>query len=417
MGAAIRVLGVGKSFRHRAQDEARTFRQWVAGGFRRSRPDGRFWALRGVSFDVAPGEMVGVIGHNGSGKSTLLRLLGGVMRGEEGAVEVAGPVNGLLELNTGMHPDLSGRENIAINGVLAGLLRHEIEARAAAIIAFAELEEQIDQPVRTYSSGMKLRLGFAIAVHVDPTILLIDEVLAVGDLAFQRKCLARIAAFKDQGCAIVLISHDLEQVQRMCDKVIWLDHGKVRAIDRPEVVVRAYETAMSAETVRRTAGDIPDRVLANGTVLKAGNNRLGSQEIVIDSVAILDRAGAETARIAPGAALTLRVELTAANPHLGAHLSFSITDPAGIDCFDVNTENDAIVLPEVTGRMTVTLQIERLDLAPGEYQCTVGVWEQRWRYAYDVHKFAYPLEVAGGERLQGILSPPRRWQAEIGSGG
>lgn len=416
MTVALQITGLGKSFRHRSQDEARTFRQWVAGGFRKSRSGGRFWALRDVNFEVASGEMVGVIGHNGSGKSTLLRLLGGVMQADEGAATAAGPVNGLLELNTGMHPDLSGRENIVINGVLAGLLKNEIDDRAEAIIAFAELEEHIDQPVRTYSSGMKLRLGFAIAVHVDPTILLIDEVLAVGDLAFQHKCLNRIAEFKDNGCAIVLISHDLGQVRQMCDKVIWLDHGRVRAIGDPETVIASYETAMSAETAIRTRTDIADRVLPDGTVLKAGENRLGSQEASIRSVMLLDQTGRETARIAPGNPVTVRVELTAERPLPGAHVSVSFTDAEGRICFDVNTENDAVSLPAIAGDMAVTLDIDRLDLGPGAYLCSLGIWQKGWQYAYDLHLDAYPLEIVGGARLQGVLSPPRRWRISAGKG-
>lgn len=417
MTPALRITGLGKSFRQRSQDEARTFRQWVAGGFRKSRAGGLFWALRDVTFDVAAGEMVGVIGHNGSGKSTLLQLLGGVMQADEGAAVADGPVNGLLELNAGMHPDLSGRENIVINGVMAGLLKSEIAARTDAIIAFAELEDHIDQPVRTYSSGMKLRLGFAIAVHVDPVILLIDEVLAVGDLAFQHKCLKRIAEFKDNGCAIVLISHDLGQVRQMCDKVIWLDHGRVRAIGAPDAVIASYETAMSAETAARTPGDIPDQILPNGTVLKAGENRLGSQEASIGSVAFLDHSGVTASQIAPGGALSVRVELTADKPLIGAHVSVSFADTEGRICFDVNTENDAVSLPELSQNMMVTLDIERLDLGPGPYLCSVGVWQKGWQYAYDLHVDAYPLEIVGGARLQGVLSPPRHWRISAGTGG
>lgn len=409
MAIALQVAGLGKSFRHRAKDGARTFRQWVEGGFRAARPAERFWALRDVSFSVAEGEMLGVIGHNGSGKSTLLRVLGGVMTADKGQVQASSPVNGLLELNTGMHPDLSGRENIIINGVLSGLLRSEIQARADDIIAFAELDEHIDQPVRTYSSGMRLRLGFAIAVHVDPKILLIDEVLAVGDLSFQQKCIARIAQFKKQGCAIVLISHDLGQIAAMCDKVIWLDHGAVRGIGAPEEVIADYHAAMTGETRARTQADLAPRTLQNGTVLHAGQNWLGSHEATIAAVEVLDASGREITRLEVDQTVTVRVTIKARTAIDTAHLSVSLSNAEGWTVFDVNSENDATALPKIEGTLSVSLTISRLDLNPGLYRLSVGIWHAGWQYAYDLHLDAYPLEVVGGALLQGVLSPPRRW--------
>ncbi len=411
MEVMLRAEGLGKSFRHTVADGPRTFRQWVEGGFlkRRGRARGRFWALRDVGFTVERGEMVGVIGHNGSGKSTLLRLLGGVMQPDEGRVTTAAPIHGLLELNTGMHPDLSGRENILINGVLGGLLKGEVQARMEAIIAFAELEDHIDDPVRTYSSGMKLRLGFAIAVHVDPEVLLIDEVLAVGDMAFQQKCLDRIAAFKAQGCAIVLISHDIGQVKTFCDKVLWMDHGRVRAMGPAEEVVHAYTTAMTRETRRRTPSDLPDAFTAQGVRLRSGENRLGSQEITLSDVVLLDAQGQATNRIAVGAPLTLRAVLNADRRIETAQVSVSIANADGTPCLDVNTENDAVALPPLHGSLSVTLDLARLDLAPGLYRASVGVWEKGWSHAYDFHVDAYRLEVTDGRKVSGVLSPPRHW--------
>lgn len=410
MEVMLRAEAVGKSFRKAAIDGPRTFRHWVEGGFLKRRPRDRFWALRNVDFTVAKGEMIGVIGHNGSGKSTLLRVLGGVMQADEGRVTAAAPVHGLLELNTGMHPDLSGRENIIINGVLGGLLKSEMRERIDRIIAFAELEAHIDQPVRTYSSGMKLRLGFAIAVHVDPEILLIDEVLAVGDMAFQQKCLERIGDFKDSGCAIVLISHDLTQVRNFCDRVIWLDKGKVREIGPAEEVVEAYETAMSRETARRTPPDMPDMTTAGGHVLRAGENRHGSQEVVLSGVTLLDANGHPTDRIEAGQPLSVRAVLTAASALDTAHFSFALANADGTQCLDVNTANDGIILPSIDAPLRVELELGRLDLAPGQYRASVGVWEPGWNHAYDFHEGAYPLLVTGGPNLSGVLSPPRHWK-------
>lgn len=404
MRPALIAEGVGKSFRHRDTASAPTFRAWVEGGFRLRRPTSRFWAVRGISLAVTPGEMVGIIGRNGSGKSTLLRLLGGVMQPEEGRVCAAAPVRGLLELNTGMHPDLSGRENIVINGVISGLLKSEILTRMEEIIAFAELEDHIDQPVRTYSSGMKLRLGFAIAVHVDPQILLIDEVLAVGDLAFQEKCLARIGAFRAAGCAIVLISHDMGQVRQFCDRVLWLDRGTLRAEGDPDRVVAAYERAAHpAAGATSTAAQAPTGF----------GIRYGSGAVRIGDVRLTDRAGNRLDRLEGGSGLSVRLTLAAATP-TDAHVSISIADAEGRICFDANSETDRIVLPAIGPPREIALDFDRLDLAPGRYLVSVGAWRPDWAEAFDMHESAYPLEVVGGPQLKGPLAPPRRWRAGPG---
>lgn len=391
---------VGKNFRHRNAATAPTFRAWVEGGFLRHGRDERFWALRDVSLAVAPGEMVGVIGRNGSGKSTLLRLLGGVMQPDLGNVTASAPVRGLLELNTGMHPDLSGRENIVINGVLCGLLKAEVIARMDDIVRFAGLADHIDQPVRTYSSGMKLRLGFAIAVHVDPRILLIDEVLAVGDLAFQEKCLARIGAFKADGCAIVLISHDMGQIRQFCDRAIWLDAGHVRAEGKPDAVVDAYEAAA------HSAG--PDTVSARPAP-EDGPNRFGSKVVSLSDVVLSDAAGRAVASIASGEGLTVRFRLAAVVP-TPVQISVSIADTSGRLCFDANSETDHIDLPPIIGTREMSLRLDRLDLSAGTYFVSVGVWQADWSEAFDMHMDAYPFDVSGDSRLLGVMAPPRRWQ-------
>ncbi len=400
MQAALRVEGVGKRFRHRSADATRTFRGWVSGGFR-VRQGAPFWALRDVGFSLAPGEMLGVIGRNGSGKSTLLRLLGGVMQPDEGRVTAAAPVNGLLELNTGMHPDLSGRENIRINGVLGGLLLAEIEARMDQIIDFAELEAHIDDPVRTYSSGMKLRLGFAVAVHVDPAILLIDEVLAVGDLGFQQKCLARIREFKQSGCAIVLISHDLTHIQSMCDSAIWLDRGRIGATGIPFDVIWHYQQAMEQERLARASRAAIGLVLAPG--------RSGSGEAELSEVTLEGPSGAAISEILPGAAVTLRAKMRANVPIAVWQISVSILDEDGRTCLDVNTDTDRITLADMGQHTQVALAMDRLDLGPGKYRVSVGLWQPDWDYAYDFRTEAASFIVTGGVRLKAPLSPPRRW--------
>lgn len=236
----VSVERLGKSYRRYHGDRPISFQEALVKGFRKLLPADRIWALREVSFTLSRGMMLGVIGLNGAGKSTLLRLIGGVGRPDEGRLIVNGRVSGLLDLGAGFHFDLTGRENVYINGVISGLLKQEIAYRFNDIVEFAELGKVINEPLRTYSSGMRMRLGFAIAVHTDPEILLIDEVLAVGDISFQRKCFDKINEFKRNGCTIILASHNLEQVRTMCDQAIWLEQGVVVEYGDPGTVVDQF---------------------------------------------------------------------------------------------------------------------------------------------------------------------------------
>jgi lipopolysaccharide transport system ATP-binding protein len=237
---AIIVRGLGKQFRRYHPDRPLTLQDAVLQGLRRMGPAERFWALRDVSFSVGWQRMVGIVGANGAGKSTLLRLIGGIGRPDEGSVRVQGRIGALLDLGAGFHPDLTGRENVFIGGVIDGLTRRDVARRFDAIVDFAELSESIDSPLRTYSSGMRLRLAFAVAIHTEPQVLLVDEVLAVGDVAFQWKCLERIQHLKATGCAIVLVSHDLKQIGEMCDEALWLRDGRVAERGHADRIVAQY---------------------------------------------------------------------------------------------------------------------------------------------------------------------------------
>ncbi|MGH7230986.1 MAG: ABC transporter ATP-binding protein [Nitrospiraceae bacterium] len=255
MRTTIAVEGLGKQFRKYHHGRPWTFQEVFQRGLHRTKPIEHFWALYNISFTVPAGRMVGIIGGNGAGKSTLLRLLGGVGRPTEGRIQVDGRIDALLDLGAGFHPDLTGRENVFISGVINGLTRREVAQQFDSIVAFSELEEFIDFPLRTYSTGMQMRLAFAVATHTHPRVLLIDEVLAVGDLAFQRKCLDRIAEFKAEGCTIVLVSHDTGLVSQLCDEALWLHAG--RLIDygpARDTVDRYVEHAASQEDV---ANDVP----------------------------------------------------------------------------------------------------------------------------------------------------------------
>jgi lipopolysaccharide transport system ATP-binding protein len=245
--AAVAIHGLGKCFRIHQADRPLSLKEAIFRGMRGVFPTETFWALRHINLEVQPGSIAGLIGHNGAGKSTLLRMIGGIGRPNEGSVTVRGRIAGLLDLGAGFHPDLSGRENVFVNGVIGGLTRSEVRERFEAIVEFAELSAFIDRPLRTYSAGMQQRLGFAVATHTNADVLLVDEMLAMGDQHFNRKCLDRIVEFRRRGCCIVLASHSLSLVRKLCDQAVQLRHGGMVACGPPEAVVAAYEREDRAE--------------------------------------------------------------------------------------------------------------------------------------------------------------------------
>lgn len=239
---AVEVQNVWKKFRI-YHDKAYTLKERLI-FWNRQKAD-EFWALKGVNLTIHSGTTVGLIGRNGSGKSTLLKIISRILYPTRGEVKIRGRVSTLLELGAGFHPDFTGRENIFLNASILGFTRKEIKDKLQDIIAFSELEDFIDNPVRNYSSGMYMRLGFSVAVHVDPDILLVDEVLAVGDLAFQEKCINRIKEMKRQGKTIIFVSHSPDQVEDLCDVAVWLDKGEIKMQGRADQVVEAYVRSVS----------------------------------------------------------------------------------------------------------------------------------------------------------------------------
>lgn len=402
----IQVQALSKRFRRYAQGRPQTLKEWVLGGLRPLRPEQVFWGLKDVSFEVAPGQTVGLIGHNGAGKSTLLRLIGGVGRPDGGAVRVQGRIGALLDLGAGFHPDLTGRENVYIVGVIAGLTRREVARRFDDIVAFAELEAFIDQPLRTYSSGMEMRLAFAVAAHTDPRILLIDEVLAVGDLAFQRKCIERIRRFREDGCTIVLVTHDVTLVRDLCDQVLWMRGGQLVAQGDPGAVVAQYVSEMSEETRRRT----PD---ARAVGEQGPARRLGSREVEITAVRLTDALGLEVRDLRSGDPLRVELSYTAAEALPGAIFGISLSRAAdGLICLDVDTASSGTAGPLPAGPGRAVLELGRLDLIGGDYWVNVGAYEAQWSYAYDYHWQTYPLTLRprGSDPGKGIVAPPLSWE-------
>jgi lipopolysaccharide transport system ATP-binding protein len=244
MRPPVLVSNVGKAFRRYHTHRPGTIQQAVAQGLEGMRHVEKFWGLRGVTFRVEPGQAVGIIGANGSGKSTLLRLIGRVGRPDEGRIEVTGRVGALLDLGAGFHPDLNGWENAILGGIINGLTRKQVLDRLDAIVEFAEVGQAMENPTRTFSSGMQMRLAFSIAVHTEPDVLLIDEVLSVGDLAFQHKCLRRINDIKASGCSILLVSHEPKTIEDFCDEAIWLSEGRLIAQGQASQVMGQYAEHM-----------------------------------------------------------------------------------------------------------------------------------------------------------------------------
>lgn len=328
---------------------------------RRSRHT-ELWAVRKIDLDVAPGESIGIVGENGSGKSTLLKLLAGIIPPHEGSVEVAGRVASMLELGAGFHPDFTGRENVYMNAAIQGLSRREVDTRMDAIVAFSELEAFIDNPVRTYSSGMYTRLGFAVASHVDSDVLLLDEVLAVGDEAFQRKCLGRVFEYRRGGGTVVFVSHDAEAVERVCDRAVLLEHGELVAEGVPGDVLATYRRAL-----------VRDHTIG-GPVAAAGgaSDEWGTRRVTITGVRTIGPDG-ETDRFTSAGLLRIEIDFHAAAPVPTPVFGVEVRAVDGTLCYGTNTRRDTYVLDQVEGFGTASFSVEQLPLHEGRFVLTVAV--------------------------------------------
>ena len=410
MSDPIIVEGLGKRFRRYSEDRPWTLQEAVLRGFRGLRPKDYFWALNEVSFRVPAGKMTGLIGRNGAGKSTLLWLVGGVGQPTRGRILTHGRIGALIDLGAGFHPDLTGRENVFINGVISGLTRQGIARRLDSIVEFSELGDFIDSPYRTYSTGMRMRLAFSVVVHTDPDVLLIDEVLAVGDMAFQQKCLDRIEAFKHSGCAILLVSHDTALVSELCDEVLWLNAGQVQAQGPASLVVQQYVQEMQTETQRRTPSRWPAIQLPEGQELRVKQNRFGSLETEIQNVRVLDLNGNPVTSLESGYPLSIEFHYHIPQECEAPIFGVTITRADGLICYDASTATVGLELPELHGQGKVTLHIERLDLASGTYFVDVGAYKNDWSYAYDYHWHVYPIKIEPQVSEKGVLRPPHHWE-------
>lgn len=367
-------------------------------------PDDAVPALRDVSFQIAAGETVGIVGPNGSGKSTLLKLLAGIIQPTSGSVTVRGRLAALLELGAGFHPEISGRENIQINGLLLGLSRREIARRFDDIVRFAELEEFLDAPVKTYSSGMAVRLGFSIAAHCDPDVLLVDEVLAVGDEAFARRSLEKFGEFERAGKTLLFVSHDLALVAERCRRAIWLDHGRVAA-DGPsaETVALYRESVAEKEAERRGGAPQPESEPAPGVA-----RRVGSGAATVAALRLLDAEGLPTARVESGRPARFVLEVHAPSGLGDFVFGIAISTVAGVPVFGSNTAIDGFVPEELRGEAMVALEIPSLDLAAGVYSVDAAV-HARDGSPYDYRRDLLRFEVSAERSAAGIWNPRHAW--------
>ncbi len=380
---AVVVEGVGKRFR-RYRERPGSIKERVI-RFRQTADE--FWALRDISLDIAEGSTLGLIGPNGSGKTTLLKLIAGILRPTEGTIHTRGRIAALLALGAGFHPELSGRDNVYLNASILGLSRSQTDALFDDIVAFAELEDFVDTQVKFYSSGMYVRLGFAVAVHVDPAILLVDEVLAVGDIAFQAKCLSKVEEFQRDGRTIVFVTHAPDLVVRICDRVVLLDKGHVRATGEPQEVVRDFRLLMTRED------------------LAYGWDR-GTKEIEIVSANVLGADGAHRDAFEPGDAMVIQMDLKANSAVEDPVVSFAIHDDQNRFVYGTNSDWRGVRWQVFEGAHRVRFELESLPLVDGRFYVTLGVHARDTRKVYHLQEQHYAFDVVRGPENPGAVFIP-----------
>jgi ABC-type polysaccharide/polyol phosphate transport system ATPase subunit len=358
-----------------------------------------FWALSDVSFDVEPGDMFGIIGENGSGKSTLLKCMARILRPDKGRINVQGKISALLELGAGFHPELSGRENVHLNGSILGLKRRDLDRKFDEIVAFAGLERFIDTPVKSYSSGMYVRLGFSVAINVDPDVLLIDEVLAVGDESFQRRCSEKFAELKEQGKTVVIVSHSLGSVRSLCDKAAWLESGVLRAVGPAGSIIDGY-----IDEVHEDREQVAD-----------AGSRWGSGEARIERIELLDGSGRPTDRVHTGDSVAIRLHYSFEERIPRPVFGVAIHTVDGVHVTGPNTREAGCVPEALEGLGHVDLLVANLLLLPGTYDVSAAVTDYATLHTFDFRHNAFRFDVDPGqphETYGGVVSLNGAWKLE-----
>ena len=408
MSTIIRFEQVSKKFvLHR--ERPRSFQEQLIHIFQRKRTSGEtFWALQDISFTIDQGETVGLIGPNGAGKSTILKLIAQILEPTSGQIRVDGRVGALLELGAGFHPDLTGRENIYLNGSVLGLGRSDIQRKLDDIIAFADIDQFIDVPVKHYSSGMYVRLGFAVAVHTDPDILLVDEVLSVGDLAFQQKCLDRIHQLQRNGTSILLVSHGLDVVRKMCHRALWIQDAQLAAIGDTDAVIGAY-----LSHIQQTSAQVAEHI----QYIPTGQygQRWGSQEAQITEVAFYNGSDTPKKSFLWGEQLRVRIHYVAheriPNPTFGV----AIYNENGDNLVGPNSADSGYTIEAIEGQGEVNY-IVALPFKPGNYEFTAAIYDRNSVHPFDHHHRMYTFRILAPPDLrppEGLVQLPCRWEHHV----
>lgn len=402
---AIIFSGVSKRF-NLDSNQSDSVLDTLVGLFSRSKREQReeavLLAVNDVSFEIWPGEAVGLVGRNGSGKSTLLKLTSGIIRPSDGRVEIRGRLSALLELGAGFHPDLTGKENIALNASILGLNNAEIDEVYNDIVTFSELGDLINMPVKHYSSGMYMRLGFSVAIHVQPEILLIDEILAVGDQSFQDKCINRLHQLRDHGTTIIFVSHNLETVRSLCSRILWISHGKVLADGSTETIANQYE-----ESHVQTLGPAEET--------ESLPRRWGSGEIEMLKLRLLDSEDRERSRFVMGEELTVELNFISKRPVEEPEFGLAIHrlyDSANDEPYSVIVHPHSGV---IDGQGIARCRIDSLPLIPAEYTISATIYDSAGKTAYDHQEriLTFQIVAAVGTGRKGLIDVSASWETNV----
>jgi len=406
---AISVDSVSKRFKL-AEDRANSIKELMVSRRRRNAESG-FWAVRDVSLEIPRGTTFGLVGHNGSGKSTLLRLMAGIHQPTSGRIEARGRISSLLELGSGFHPDLTGRENIYLNGAMLGLNKRHMRTIVDEIVDFSGLHEFIDQPVKVYSSGMYVRLGFAVAVHVEPEILLVDEVMAVGDEEFQRRCFDHMYKLRRDGATVVFVSHSLSMVESMCENAAWLDHGSLMETGPAVEVCQSYLSRVNDAEAERISAEQAE-MDAGRDVELTGEHR-GSGEIRIYHVDILDPQWNRVPHARTGEPLRIRLWYDAAVPIDNPRFAFDLFQEEGVHIAGASTQGQLKTGEIQAGQGFIDFVVPNWPVNPGSYFIGVAVTDSDGLHTFDHVDRIVPVKVAAGGssdrglvRIEGSFEPP-----------
>jgi ABC-type polysaccharide/polyol phosphate transport system ATPase subunit len=380
---------------------------------KRSKLSSQFWALKDVNIEIRKGKTVGFIGRNGSGKSTLLKLVSRILYPDGGSIETHGKISTLIELGAGFHPELTGRENVYINASILGLSRAEINQKFKEIIHFSGLEAFIDNPVKTYSSGMYIRLGFSVAININPDILLVDEVLAVGDELFQKKCIKKIHELKKNGKTIIFVSHDLRSIEELCDDVYLLHNGRLIKQGRPVDVISEYHKLLMGSSdlqVREELNSVQDTAMISN-----GKNRWGSKEIEITRLAFLDKENKETEFITTGETFRVRIYYEAHSKIQQPVFGIAIYSDTGVHITGPNTKKEGFPIDSLEGKGFVEYQVDSLPLMPGTYLFSAAIYDLSGLHPYDHWEQYWKFLVLESETVThryGLIAMPSHWHLE-----